>query len=51
MDEIDIGELDDEARTAARARRKAINARVEGELEPAKTQLNAAVRDAKAKLA
>ena len=35
MDEIDLGDLDDEARAAARTRRKAINARVEGELEPA----------------
>ena len=35
MDEIDLGELDDEARADARTRRKAINARVEGELEPA----------------
>ena len=35
MDEIDLGDLDDEARAAARQRRKAINARVEGELEPA----------------
>ena len=51
MDEIDIGDLDDEARTAARARRKAINARVEGELEPAKGTLSKAIMAARAKLA
>lgn len=50
MDEIDLGELDDEARTAARSRRKAINAKVEAELEPAKTQLQAAVKAARAKM-
>ena len=51
MDEIDIGDLDDEARTAARARRKAINARVEAELEPAKGTLSKAIMAARAKLA
>ena len=51
MDEIDLGELeDDEVRSAARARRKAVNARVEGTLEPAKGELNAAIKAARAKL-
>ena len=51
MDDLDIGDLDDEARALARTRRKAINARVENELEPAKTALNSAVKAAKAKFA
>ena len=50
MDEIDIGDLDDEARASARTRRKAINARVEGTLEPAKNALSQAVKSAKAKM-
>ena len=40
----------DEARGLARARRKAINARVEGEFEPAKAALSQAVKAARAKL-
>jgi hypothetical protein len=50
MDEIDLGELDDARRADARARRKAIHARVEGEFEPAKNALSGAVRAAKARL-
>ena len=51
MDEIDLGEIeDDEARSAARARRKKINARVEGEFDEKKQALNAAVKAARAKL-
>jgi hypothetical protein len=44
MDEVDLGDLDDEARGAARLRRKAINARVEAELEPAAQALKAHVK-------
>lgn len=44
MDEVDLGELDDEARGAARLRRKAINARVEAELEPAAQALKVHVK-------
>lgn len=51
MDEIDLGELDDEARAAARQRRKAINARVEGKLEPAARALKEHVRAQRARLA
>ena len=45
MDEVDLGEIeDDEARGAARLRRKAINARVEAELEPAAQALKVHVK-------
>ena len=50
MDEIDLGSLDDARRAEARARRKAIHARVEGEFEPARNALSAAVRAAKVRL-
>ena len=32
MDQLELGDLDDEARAAARTRRKAINAAAEGEI-------------------
>ena len=50
MDEIDIGDLDEEPRAAARVRRKAINAKVEDVLEPAKKDLNKAVLAARKRL-
>ena len=50
MDEIDIGDLDEEPRAAARVRRKAINAKVEDVLEPAKKDLNKAVMAARKRL-
>ena len=40
----------EEARAAARARRKAINARVESELEPAKNALQWALKETRAKI-
>ena len=50
MDEIDLGDLDEEPRAAARVRRKAINAKVEDVLEPAKKDLNKAVMAARKRL-
>jgi hypothetical protein len=61
MDEIDIGEIeDDEVRSAARVRRKAINKRcalassgdveVDGDLAAANTTLKKSLVDARAKL-
>jgi hypothetical protein len=50
MDEIDLGDLDEEPRAAARVRRKAINAKVEDVLEPAKKDLNKAVLAARKRL-
>jgi hypothetical protein len=50
MDEIDLGEIeDDEARAAARARRKKINAKLEETLEPAAKVLRGRVVSARSK--
>lgn len=52
MDDLDLGELDDDARTAARARRKKINAKVgdEGDLTAAAQALRGKVVAARKKL-
>ena len=46
IDEVSIGDLDEDARDAARARRKTLNASVEGELMPAVALLRKATSPA-----
>uniref|UniRef100_A0A7S4BDX1 Uncharacterized protein n=2 Tax=Chrysotila carterae TaxID=13221 RepID=A0A7S4BDX1_CHRCT len=48
LDELDLCELDDEARGAARTRRKALNATAEGSLQPLAAALSAQLATAKA---
>ena len=47
LDEISIGDLDDEARNAAKVRRKALNAALEEELMPGGNAIRAKVMKAK----
>ena len=50
MDEISLGELDEAEVAPARARRKAVNSKIEGELLPAARSLPGEVKAALAAL-